>query len=61
MDAIGIAKAMLWEEAKGKMRALVAVNGQCASTDEWRSEQWQKAEQMIEAFVKEFEDNGLHD
>ena len=61
MDAIGIAKAMLWEEAKGKLRALVAVNGQCSGTDEWRCGQWLKAEQMIDAFIKEFEDSGLHE
>ena len=47
VDAIGIAKAMLWEEAKGKMRAMVAVNGQCANNDECRSEQWQKGEPMM--------------
>lgn len=60
-DMIGITKAMLWEEAKGKLRALVAVNGQCASTDEHRADQWREAEERIEAFISAFEDEGLHE
>lgn len=27
VDQIGIFKTILWEEAKGKLRAMVAVNG----------------------------------
>ena len=60
-DMIGITKAMLWEEAKGKLRALVSVNGQCASTDEWRSEQWQQAQKAVEQFISDFEDESLHE
>jgi hypothetical protein len=61
LDPIGIAKAMLWEEAKGKIRAMVAVNGQCPCTDEHRVKQSKDAEKVSEAFFKKFEDHGLHE
>jgi hypothetical protein len=61
VDMIGVAKAALWEEAKGKLRALIAVNGQCSPTDEWRSGQWQEAEKRIDAFIADFEGDALHE
>lgn len=63
-DPIAIAKAILWEEAKGKLRALVAVEGQCGAhnpEDKHRRERWREASEAVETFVKDFEDNGLHE
>ena len=55
---------MLWEEAKGKMRAIVAVEGQCGAhnpEDKFRRERYQEAGDTIEKFIKDFEANGLHE
>lgn len=63
-EAIGIAKAQLWEEAKGKMRAMVAVEGQCSShgeSDGHRRVRWRTAQTSIETFIRQFEDEGLHE
>jgi hypothetical protein len=63
-DPIGIAKAMLWEEAKGKLRALVAVEGTCGAhnpEDRHRRERWKEAETMIENFIHDFADHGFHE
>lgn len=63
-EAIGLSKAALWEEAKGKLRALVAVEGQCSShapEDEIRRVRWREADQVISAFISDFEDKGLHE
>ena len=63
-DMIRVAKAQLWEEAKGKMRAMVAVEGQCRPDDpahQRQRERWRAASQEVEAFIKHFEDDGLHE
>jgi hypothetical protein len=63
-DPIALAKAVLWEEAKGKLRAMVAVEGQCGAhnpEDEQRRIRWREAEIAINAFAKDFEDRGLHE
>jgi len=63
-EAIGVAKASLWEQAKGKLRAMVAVEGQCsphAPEDEHRRVRWREAEGAINAFIVDFESNGLHE
>lgn len=54
-------KAMLWEEAKGKLRALAAVQGSYESTDTGRTERWQKCEAVIEDFITAFEDYALQE
>lgn len=62
MDPIGLAKAILWEEAKGKLRAMASVGGQTPATmNPVRSPDWQKVERRIEAFILSFEDDGLHE
>lgn len=55
-------KAMLWEEAKGKLRALVAVQGgyTTAGGDD-RTERWQALELAVSAFIVQVEDDGLHE
>lgn len=63
-DRIRIAKAQLWEEAKGKLRALVLVEGQCYPDEplhKHHRERYRKAGDAVEAFVRDFEDRGLHE
>lgn len=64
VDPIGLAKAILWEEAKGKLRALVAAEG--AQQSELASISsdgfsYKKIETEIESFIKVFEANGFHE
>lgn len=58
-DPIGLAKAILWEEAKGKLRAMVAAEG--ANMTHGRLEdgrmQFEIIEDIVEAFIKEIEQN----
>lgn len=61
---IRIAKAQLWEEAKGKLRAMVAVEGQCYPHEplhKHHHERWRAANAAIEEFVRNFEYEGLHE
>ncbi len=63
-DMIKVQKAALWAEAKGKLRAMVAVEGQCSGSDPLHRDQrhrWAMGSNTIEAFIKDFEDNGLHE
>ncbi len=53
-------KAALWEEAKGKLRALVAVQGSYSGLTD-SAEKWERAGFAVEDFIKAFEDNGLHE
>jgi hypothetical protein len=53
----------LWEEAKGKLRALVMVQGSVGGRavgddSEWP---WRALEKRVEAFVSQVEDDGLHE
>ena len=54
-------KATLWEEAKGKLRALVAVQGSYPAHTAGRMDRWQEAETRVEAFINQFELDGLHE
>jgi len=58
VDLIGLAKALVWEETKGHLRALVAASGQ---TYVKRSPDSEKVRKVVEAFIKDFEDNGYHE
>lgn len=61
-EQINLVKAVLWEEAKGKLRAMVAADG-CASTGGDHREEpfrFQSVAQAIEQFIQEFEDEELH-
>lgn len=61
-DAIGLAKAILWQEAIGKLRALVMAGGNENSTRAVdRGPDWQEVERCVEAFIKDFEDSGYHE
>lgn len=60
IDPIGLHKAILWEEAKGKLRAMATVGGQIGSSDT-RSPDWKEVEDAIEGFIVNFENNGMHE
>lgn len=60
VDPIGLAKAILWEEAKGKLRAVAKASGQHPS-NVIRSPEWEKVEKSIETFILHFEAQGYHE
>lgn len=49
---------MLWEEAKGKLRALAAVQGSYQS-ETGHTERWEACEAAIEKFITDFENDEL--
>lgn len=57
---IGLQKAILWEEAKGKLRAMAAAGGQINSSY-LRSPDWKGVKQSVEDFIHAFESEGLHE
>lgn len=63
VDHISLAKAILWEEAKGKLRAIAAAEGE--SYDGVREVDgtyyFQKIEKAVEEFIQAFEDEGYHE
>lgn len=58
VDHISSMKAAMWEEAKGKLRALVALSGSSSGD---RSPPYQAVGEMVEQFIKEFEDSGYEE
>ncbi len=59
VDPIALAKAILWEEAKGKLRALWAAAG---AEQSGRSDPpYVPIKDAIEEFIKAFEDEGHHE
>lgn len=57
-------KAMTWERAKGELRALVAIRGSVfgSETDpDTGLQPYEASRNAIEAFIKDFEGNGLHE
>lgn len=60
VDPIGLAKAILWEEAKGKLRAIAAASGQNPSGTK-RSPDWETVEKSVETFILYFEANSYHE
>lgn len=55
-------KAQAWEEAKGKLRGLVAVAGSSSDgADAEGAYPFQKLEKAVEDFIRNVEDNGLTD
>lgn len=60
VDPIGLAKAILWEEAKGKLRALAAASGQNPS-NKVRSPDWEKVSDAVENFILNFEANSYQE
>jgi hypothetical protein len=57
VDPIGLAKYILWEEAKGKLRALVAADG----AEMGGAGHFEKVSGVVEKFIKEFEEEGHHE
>lgn len=55
------AKAQQWEIAKGHLRALAAIDGACSTSGSERPYRFEVVEAAIEKFIKEFEDQGLHE
>lgn len=65
-DPIGLAKAILWEEAKGKLRALIAADGAEMERPGGPPEpgvafHFELLEAKIDAFIADFEGEGLHE
>lgn len=55
-------KAAQWERAKGELRAMVAIQGSYeASSPEEEPLKWAVLSQHVEDFIKNIEDNGLHE
>jgi hypothetical protein len=62
VDPIGLAKAILWEEAKGKLRAVAAASGQYHSGAAGAEySKWEKVEKAVENFILSFEAEGYHE
>lgn len=60
VDNIRLAKAILWEQTKGNLRALGAASGASPSTES-RSPNWEEVGRAVEKFIKNFEDHGLQE
>lgn len=62
-EPIGLAKAILWEEAKGKLRALVAAEGAThgGKPDENGIHRFDAISKRVETFIKKFEADGLQE
>lgn len=54
-------KYMLWEEAKGKLRALAAVQGSYPSGDPETAKRFEALTAKVEAFIKEVNDEELQE
>lgn len=62
-DPIGLAKAILWEETKGKLRALLAADGAeiGGTVTEEDEERFEAMELMVNNFISGFENEGYHE
>lgn len=58
LDQITLFKTALWEEAKGKLRALARMSGQHSSSEK-RSPDWKDVSAAVEKFIKNFEKEGF--
>lgn len=56
---INMMKASVWEEAKGKLRALVAIQGSYPNGTQ--TQRWKDIEDLTEEFIRDIEGNGLHE
>lgn len=57
VDHISSLKAMTWEQAKGHLRAMVALSGSGLE----REPDFREVGKAVEKFIKNFEENGLHE
>lgn len=53
-----ILKAVAWEEAKAGLRKLVALKGARHTGD---THEFERIKDVVETFIKEFEEGGLHE
>lgn len=60
-EMISLQKAILWEAAKGKLRAVVAAGGQCRPDDRTHGPRWRELSEAVEDFIKDIEDNALQE
>ena len=65
---IQMTKAVLWEEAKGKMRALCHVEGHrrltepmTAGMEKSYTARWTELEAVVEKFIEDFENDGYQE
>lgn len=58
IDNISLIKAVLWEEAKGKLRAITKASGQSYYD---RSPDFRKVKEVVEEFIKDFENHGYQE
>ncbi len=61
---IRLAKAILWEEAKGKLRALAAASGMHQSRHGdplGTMARFERISDRVATFIKEFEDDGFQE
>lgn len=54
-------KYTLWEEAKGKLRALVCVQGSYESANLGEDDKFELLGEQVELFIKSVEDEGLQE
>lgn len=61
-DEVGMHKSILWEEAKGKLLAIVAAEGSRygGATDDNGLMRYENIRKEFEAFFKEIEDKEYH-
>lgn len=63
-ELITTLKAQAWEEAKGKLRAVVAIGGSVSSGGPDpgnHRDKWPKLNADVERFIAEVENDGLHE
>lgn len=62
-DPISLQKGILWEEAKGKLRALVAADGAVISNTPMGDKEFnfEKISKAVEAFIEDFEGMGYQE
>lgn len=54
-------KAIQWELAKGYLRSLAAIDGAQSTGEMERPYRFERIQQAVEKFIKEFEDEGFHE
>lgn len=61
-DEVGMHKSILWEEAKGKLFALVAAEGSrySGTADDNGLMRYQNIQNEFRAFINKIEDEGYH-
>jgi hypothetical protein len=54
-------KAIQWEIAKGHLRTLAAIDGSASSGETERPYRFERVKEVVEVFISDFEDAGLHE